>query len=161
MHAILAIAALHLSRRCEPDCKQQWLVEAHAHHITSAQMVAPKTSSLIEDHGTAVILFSWLTCVYTCSRLCAPTDTLILDRGDGPAEWLTQFRRNKVILDSGSTFFREGILALAFSNGARESSFRWNIQVNDGEEYVWRLRRLITEQGMGSQQDRMYMDSPM
>ncbi|KAF7590875.1 hypothetical protein BBP40_002289 [Aspergillus hancockii] len=157
MHAILSVASLHLSRLCSPERKQQCFNEAQLHHDAAMQTVVPNISRLIEEQGTAVILFSWLTCFYSCGRPRTQDESLLLGR-DGPAEWLTFFRGNKVILESSSDTFRSGILAPVFANGERNAYLRQTAPVNEGEKYVGELRNLILEHVTDPEERQTYCD---
>ncbi|KAL4783596.1 hypothetical protein BJX76DRAFT_368339 [Aspergillus varians] len=154
MHAILAVSALHLYRRRAGQRKQQCLDQAHAHHMAAMQVVAPNISRLTEEQGTAVILFSWLTCVYACGRPHTQGDTLVV----GPAEWLTFLRGNKIVLDSSSDGLRLGILAPVFRNGARNSYLRRSTPVAEAQRYVARLKQFIMEDVSDPGEHGMYMD---
>lgn len=142
MHAILAVSALHLYRLCPTHRKQECLDQAHTHHMAAMQDVAPNITNLMEEQGTTVILFSWLTCVYACGRPPTQNDALILGESGTP-EWLTFLRGNKVVLESSRDMFRHGVLAPVFNNGARHSYVRRNTPAIDGEQYVWRVREFI------------------
>jgi hypothetical protein len=157
MHAILAVTALHLSRLCSTERKQQCLIEAQSHHDAAMQAVVPNISRLIEEQGTAVILFSWLTCFYSCGRPHTRDESLIFGR-DGPAEWLTFLRGNKVILESSSDNFRAGILAPVFANGERITNLRHSAPANEGEKYVREMRNLILNKVTDLQERQLYLD---
>lgn len=158
MHSILAVSALHLYRLCPVHRKQECLDQAHAHHMAAMQAVAPNISNLMEEQGAAVILFSWLTCVYSCGRPHTQNDTLILGESGTP-EWLTFLRGNKVVLESSRDMFRRGVLAPVFNNGARHSYVRRNTPAIGGEQYVWRVRDFIMEHVSDSADREMYIEA--
>lgn len=122
------------------------------------QVVAPNISNLMEEQGAAVILFSWLTCVYACGRPHTHSDTLILGERGIP-EWLTFLRGNKVVLESSRDMFRYGILAPVFNNGDRHSYVRRNTPAIDGEQYVWRVREFIMGHVSDTADREMYIEA--
>lgn len=156
MHSILAVSALHLYRLCSADHKQDCLDQAHTHHLAAMQVVAPNISNLVEEQGAAVIMFSWLTCIYACSRPHTQNDPLILGESGTP-EWLTFLRGNKVVLESSRDMFRHGVLAPVFNNGDRRSYVRRNTPAIDGEQYVWRVRDFIMEHVPNPADREMYI----
>lgn len=142
LRGILALAALHIAY-LRPLDKEIYLAQAQVHHEAALQTVAPILPAVMDENCTAVLLFSSLTCFYSCARPRKPGDLLLMEGGQ-LCEWLVFFRATRTILHYDDAALRQGPMAPMFINGDRSVQL-CEARASDGQIYVRELKQLIQE----------------
>ncbi|KAL1989058.1 hypothetical protein VTN96DRAFT_5821 [Rasamsonia emersonii] len=142
LRGILAIAALHIAH-LRPLDKEIYVSQAQVHHEAALQTVAPILPAVMDENCTALLLFSSLTCFFSCARPRKPGDLLLVEGGQ-LSEWLVFFRATRTILHYDNAALRQGPMAPMFINGDRSVQLR-EARASEGQIYVRELKQLIQE----------------
>ncbi|KAJ5553407.1 C6 transcription factor [Penicillium frequentans] len=142
LHAMLAVAALHLART-DPSRRDSCIAQAHMHHQTAVQSVTPNIPTLASDNGVALFLFSSLTCISACASIPSERSFLVLFEQGRLANWVLLFRGTKTVIEYSSHDFNKGKLGPIFMNGAQSAAARDPQTFEKGLMYTWELKQMI------------------
>ncbi|KAL4879245.1 hypothetical protein BJY04DRAFT_194113 [Aspergillus karnatakaensis] len=146
LHAVLALSALHLAH-LTPSKRATYIAQAEYHHATGMSAVIPSMQTLASDNGAAMFLFSALTSIHFCATIHHGTASSILSTEGPLSEWARLFRGTKAVIDTSSIDLRSGELSPIFLTGAYFSSIRRDPKtLQEGQMYVWELKKFITQQ---------------
>ncbi|CAL3970426.1 unnamed protein product [Diplocarpon coronariae] len=122
MHGILALAALHMAH-CRPERKAICAAQALSHHKSGLAKATPALRAFDEENGSAMYLFSALTCLFAYTTL-KDTDDAVLEGESGVAQWIVLSRQSYSLYTMANGKLRAGPLGPLFSSGDRRGQ-RW------------------------------------
>ncbi|KAJ5658531.1 C6 transcription factor [Penicillium longicatenatum] len=153
LHAMLAVAALHLARS-DPSRRDSCIAQAHMHHQTAVQSVTPNIPFLASDNGVGLFLFSSLTCISACASVPSERSFLVLFEQGRLANWVLLFRGTRTVIEYSRHDFNKGKLGPIFMNGAQTAAARDPQTFEQGKMYTWELKQMIGHEFMQDQRLR-------
>ncbi|CAI7592173.1 uncharacterized protein N7487_005477 [Penicillium crustosum] len=143
LHTLLAFSALHLARSDESR-RASCLAYAQMHHNIAVREMVPLVSTIARENGTALFIFSSLTCMFSCAKPSEEGDFLVLFERGNLSEWARLFRGTKTIISTGGEDLRTGKLAPIFTNGTYLAAAHREPQaLEQGKPHVWELQQLV------------------
>lgn len=143
LHTLLAFSALHLARSDESR-RAACLAHAQMHHSTAVREMIPLVSPLARENGSALFIFSSLTCMFSCAKPSEEGDFLVLFERGNLSEWARLFRGTTTVIHTGGEDLRTGRLAPIFTNGAYLAAAHRSPQaLEQGKPHVWELQQMI------------------
>ncbi|CAI7656427.1 unnamed protein product [Penicillium glandicola] len=143
LHTLLAFSALHLARSDESR-RAACIAHAQMHHSTAVREMIPLVSTLARDNGSALFIFSTLTCMFSCAKPSEEGDFLVLFERGNLSEWARLFRGTTTVIRTGGEDLRTGRLAPIFANGASLAAAHHSPQaLEQGKPHVWELQQMI------------------
>ncbi|OQD82934.1 hypothetical protein PENANT_c019G04341 [Penicillium antarcticum] len=143
LHAILALSALHLGHS-DASRRESCLAHAQMHHGIAVKEMVPLVSSLAQENGEALFIFTSLTCMFSCAKPFKAGDFLVLFERGTLSEWARLFRGTKTVIQSGGENLRTGRLAPIFLNGSYLAAAHLEPQaLEHGRPHIWELQEMM------------------
>ncbi|OGE50073.1 hypothetical protein PENARI_c018G05458 [Penicillium arizonense] len=143
LHTILAVSALHLGHSDESR-RERCLAHAQMHHSIAVKEMVPLVSSLAQENGEALFLFTSLTCMFSCAKPTKAGDFLVLFEQGTLSEWARLFRGTTTVIQSGGESLRNGRLAPIFLNGSYlAAAHRAPQALEHGRPHIWELQEMM------------------
>ncbi|KAK2623857.1 hypothetical protein QTJ16_007038 [Diplocarpon rosae] len=160
MHGILALAALHMGY-CRPERKDFCAAHAILHHKSGLAKATPALRAFDEENGSAMYLFSALTCIFAYTTL-KDTDDAVLGGESGVAEWIVLSRQSYSLYRMANVKLQAGPLGPLFISGDRRGQRRKEFLLHDNFSGAQGLRELsayITQRYPDPQIQQAYGDA--
>jgi hypothetical protein len=152
LHGVLAIAGLHLSRfKRDASEINYYMTRALHHHGIALRKATPLMQELDAKSGPALYLFSTLCFSFTLGLGPSSGDFLLFGR-NGVADWLTQIRGMKSLLEAKPEIFHHEALSPFF-----ETSIRNMAHTNSGVDHLPELRDQILRVGPPEAELEIYL----
>jgi len=152
LHGVLAIAGLHMSRfKRDASEINYYTTKALHHHGIALRKATPLMQELDAKSGPALYLFSTLCFSFTLG-LGPRSGDFLLFRKNGVADWLTQIRGMKSLLEAKPEIFHHEALSPFF-----ETSIRSMAHTNSGVEHLPELREQILRVGPPEAELEIYL----
>jgi len=152
LHAILGVAALHLSRFKRDALEANFYMTKALHHYGSALQTATiLTSELDESSGPALYMFSSICFTFTLGLGPKPGDLLLFGK-TGISDWLAQIRCMRALLETKPEILHHADLSPLF-----EISIRNMAHTNSGIDHLPELRDQISRVNPPETELKTYM----
>ena len=120
LHAILSVAALHLSRH-KTEKKAFYISHAMQHHRIASAIAVPLLSKINAENCVAICMFSALTFVFALASPRQPDDFLVINRSTVPV-WLSLLKGVHSVMQTESETISSSPLAVLFQKNLEENS---------------------------------------
>lgn len=159
LHALLAVAALHLSRS-DRSRRASCIIDAERHYNTAIHAFMAGKGASTPRNGVVQLFLSSLTCTFACANESVERLLVFNAYGDF-ADWVVLFRAMSPVVECDTETIWLRRLEPLFVQMRRSADARRTPQALElGQSYIWELKqKVLSEHSTDARICQIYADS--
>ena len=134
LHAILSVAALHLSH-CKTENSAFYISHAMQHHRIASATAVPLLTKISAENCVPICMFSALTFIFALASPRQPEDFLVVNSSTVPI-WLLLLKGVYGVIQAESETISSSPLVALFQHNLQEENFLRSLPVDINESFI-------------------------